>query len=203
MTQVFDEDGSVIPVTVVELLPMTVTQVKTIATDGYNAVQVGIEPAKEKHLSRPEQGHFKKNGLPLFRTIREFRLEDVSGINVGDTLTWDDLKSADTVTVVGHSIGKGFQGRIARWNQHRGPMSHGSKSHRIPGSSGAGTTPGRVLKGKKMAGKTGNERVTIKGLRVVKVYEDRPIVLIKGALPGVEQSLVTLCPVAAKAKSAS
>ena len=194
MTQVFDEDGSVIPVTVVELLPMTVTQVKTIEKDGYTAVQVGITPAKEKHLSRPKQGHFTKNNLPLFRTIREFRMDDVSGYSVGDTVTLDDLKSAEKVSVVGHSIGKGFQGRIKRWNQHRGPMSHGSKSHRITGSIGAGTTPGRVVPGKKMPGNMGNERVTVKGLRLVKVYDDRPIVLVKGAIPGVEQSLVTLCP---------
>lgn len=207
MTQVFDEEGLAVPVTVIELLPLTVTQVKTGDNDGYTAVQVGYVEGKEKHLTRARQQHLKKNNLPLFRRLKEFRVsaEEVTGYNVGDVIdpvAEDSFLNAENlkVSVTGWSIGKGFQGGTKRWNWSRGPMSHGSKSHRLPGSIGAGTTPGRVYKGKKMAGNMGNERVTTRGLKVVRVIaeDNKKVLLVKGAVPGVEGGLLTIRPKRAK-----
>jgi large subunit ribosomal protein L3 len=194
MTQVFGEDGSAIPVTVVELCPLTVTQVKTSAKEKYNAIQVGYVPAKAKHLSKAEQGHLTTQELPLFRHLQEFCVADTAEYKVGDTIDPSFIGEVEKVDVVGHSIGKGFQGTIKRWNQHRGPMSHGSKNHRLPGSIGAGTTPGRVVRGKKMAGNMGNERVTVRNLRMVKFLPEKNVLLIKGAVPGVEGGLLTIKP---------
>ena len=203
MTQVFGEDGNAVPVTVVELLPLTVTQVKKPDNDGYAAVQVGYKEGKEKHVSRPEQGHLKKNNLSLFRKLKEFRVnsESLETFNVGDVIDPAAegsflLGENQLVDVTGQSIGKGFQGGTKRWGFSRGPMSHGSKSHRIPGSIGAGTTPGRVYKGKKMAGNMGNERVTTKNLKVVRVIadDDKKLLLVKGAVPGVEGGYLTIKP---------
>ncbi|MBX2859782.1 MAG: 50S ribosomal protein L3 [Vampirovibrio sp.] len=199
MTQVFDEEGSAIPVTVLELLPMTVTQVKTKEKDGYTAVQVGYQDAKAKHLSKAEQGHLKGKGL--FRHLKEFRL-DASALEAfkeGEQLAlFEDgsfLSAGTLLKVTGKSIGKGFQGGTKRWGFARGPMTHGSKSHRLPGSIGGGTTPGRVLKGTKMAGQMGNKQVTAKNLKVVRVIPDKNVVLIQGSVPGVENGLLTLRPV--------
>lgn len=196
MTQVFDENGFAVPVTVVELLPLTVTQVKTVEHDGYTAVQVGFGSAKEKHLTKAQQQHLVKQSLPLFRKLKEFRVKaaEVSNYKVGETIDPSFLTDGLHVNVTGHSIGKGFQGVTKRWNHHRGPMSHGSKSHRLPGSIGAGTTPGRVFKGLNMAGKMGNEQVTVQNLRVVRVIPEKNVVLIKGAVPGVEGGILTLRP---------
>lgn len=199
MTQVFTEDGNAVPVTVVELFPLTVTQLKTPEKEGYSAIQVGYQSVKEKHLSKPEQGHLKKTGQALFRHLKEFRLtpEEVQTYKVGDLIDASFLQPGHKVKATGISIGKGFQGNIRRWNQHRGPMSHGSKSHRLPGSIGSGTTPGRVIKGLRMAGKTGNKQVTIANLEVVRVLspqENKQVVLIKGAVPGFEGTIVTLTP---------
>lgn len=200
MTQVFIEDGSAVPVTVVELLPLTVTQVKTKQNDGYTAIQVGFIPAKSKHLTRAQRQHLEKNSLSLYRKLKEVRIPaaDADNYKVGDTL----LPAGDgsflieglLVHVTGKSIGKGFQGNTKRWHHHRGPMSHGSKSHRLPGSIGAGTTPGRVFKGLQMAGKMGNEQVTVRNLKVVRVIPEKNVVLIKGAVPGVEGGLLTIQP---------
>jgi large subunit ribosomal protein L3 len=200
MTQVFTEDGSAVPVTVVELLPLTVTQIKTEQNDGYNAVQVGFVPAKAKHLTKAQQQHLQKNSLELVRKLREFRIPaaEITNYKVGDTLQpvgdGSFLVEGLQVHVTGRSIGKGFQGNTKRWNHHRGPMSHGSKSHRLPGSIGAGTTPGRVFKGLQMAGNMGNEQVTVKNLAVIRVIPEKNVVLIKGAVPGVEGGLLTIRP---------
>ncbi len=200
MTQVFIEDGSAVPVTVVELLPLTVTQLRTVDNDGYSAVQVGYVPAKAKHLTKAQRQHLEKNGLPLLRKLKEVRLNaaDLSSYKVGDVIEpaaeGSFLSEGTLVHVTGHSIGKGFQGNTKRWNHGRGPMSHGSKSHRLPGSIGAGTTPGRVFKGLNMAGNMGNEQVTVRNLRVIRVIAEKNVVLVKGAIPGVEGGLVVLQP---------
>lgn len=193
MTQVFNEDGSATPVTVLELIETTVTQVKSDATDGYSAIQVGYELAKEKHLTKGQQGHFAKHQLKLFRRLKEFRLDpaDLSELPVGQVISYDFIEAGQSYKITGKSIGKGTMGNIRRWGHHRGPMSHGSKSHRLPGSIGAGTTPGRVFKGLQMAGRTGNEQVTISNLRVVRVMADKRLVLIKGSVPGVEGGYIT------------
>jgi large subunit ribosomal protein L3 len=194
MTQVFDEQGLAIPVTVIKVNPLTVTQVKTVDSDGYNAIQVGVVPAKEKHLTKAELGHSKKNGLENFRHLQEFRLDNPEAYTVGQTIDLSVLTVGSKVDVTGTSIGKGFQGTVKRWNFGRGPMAHGSKNHREPGSIGAGTTPGRVIKGKRMAGNMGNERVTITKLKLVKVDAENGLVLVKGSVPGCEGRLVTIVP---------
>jgi large subunit ribosomal protein L3 len=194
MTQIYDEQGVVIPVTVVKVNPTVVTQVKTEAVDGYNAIQVGTVAAKEKHLTKAQIGHFKKNNLENYRHLQEFRVENPQDYTVGQAIDLTVLADVKKVDVTGKSIGKGFQGTVKRWNFGRGPMGHGSKNHREPGSIGAGTTPGRVIKGKRMAGNMGNERVTIKKLTLVKVDNDNSLILIKGAVPGCEGRLVTIKP---------
>ena len=194
MTQVYDEAGLCIPVTVVKVDPMVITQIKTVETDGYNAIQVGVTPAKEKHLTKAEIGHFAKNKLENFRHLQEFRVEDTTSFNIGDKIDLSILADVQKVDVTGKSIGKGFQGTVKRHNFSRGPMAHGSKNHRAPGSIGAGTTPGRVIKGKKMAGNMGNQKVTVSKLSVVRIDSDKNLLLIKGALPGPEGKLVTVKP---------
>jgi large subunit ribosomal protein L3 len=198
MLQVFLEDGSTVAVTAVQLMPLTVTQLRTKDNEGYSSVQVGLIPAKEKHLTRAQMGHLRKNGNPLFRKLKEIRISPAtaSEFKLGDIVEplsdGTFLTEGASVKVTGRSIGKGFQGNTKRWNHHRGLMSHGSKSHRLPGSIGAGTTPGRVFKGLKMAGKMGNEQVTVTGLTVIKAYPGKNVVLIKGALPGVEGGFITI-----------
>ncbi|MBO6273391.1 50S ribosomal protein L3 [bacterium] len=194
MTQIFDEHGLAVPVTVIKVDPIVVTQVKTVETDGYNAIQVGTVAAKEKHLTKAQIGHFKKNNLENYRHLQEFRVDDASAYTVGQQIELSVLDGIQKVDVVGHSIGKGFQGTVKRHNFGRGPMGHGSKNHREPGSIGAGTTPSRVIKGKRMAGNMGNERVTITKLKLVKVDSENSLVLIKGSVPGCEGRLVTITP---------
>ena len=198
MTQVFDDKGLAIPVTVIQVEPLTVTQVKTIETDGYNAIQVGYEPAKEKHLTKAQIGHFAKNKLANFRHLQEFRLDNSNEYIVGQTIDLTILENVAKVDVTGKSNGKGFQGTVKRWNFGRGPMAHGSKNHREPGSIGAGTTPGRVVKGKKMPGNMGNERVTVSKLSVVQVDNENNLLLVKGAVPGCEGRMVTVVPTRTK-----
>ena len=192
MTQIFDEQGLAIPVTVIKVDPIVVTQVKTVETDGYNAIQVGTIAAKEKHLTKAEIGHFKKNNL------ENFRIDNPQDYKVGDKIELSVLDNVEKVDVTGKSIGKGFQGTVKRWNFSRGPMGHGSKNHREPGSIGAGTTPSRVIKGKRMAGNMGNERVTITKLKLVKVDAANSLVLVKGSVPGCEGRLVTIVPTRTK-----
>jgi large subunit ribosomal protein L3 len=194
MTTIFDEQGLAIPVTVIKIDEIIVTQVKTVKTDGYNAIQVGTVAAKEKHLTKAQIGHFKKNKLENFRYLQEFKVENPQDYKVGQQIELSVLEGAEKVDVTGHSIGKGFQGTVKRWNFSRGPMGHGSKNHREPGSIGAGTTPGRVIKGKKMAGNMGNERVTVTKLKLVKLDSENSLILIKGSVPGPEGKLVTIKP---------
>lgn len=194
MTQVFDENGLAIPVTVIKVDPLTVTQVKTVDTDGYNAIQTGVIPAKEKHMTKAEIGHLAKNKIENLRHLQEFRVDNPEAYEVGQKIDLSVLADVKKVDVTGNSIGKGFQGTVKRWNFSRGPMGHGSKNHREPGSIGAGTTPGRVIKGKRMAGNMGNERVTITKLTVVKVDNENNLLLVKGSVPGPEGKLVTVVP---------
>ncbi len=198
MTQIFDEQGLAIPVTVIKVDETVVTQVKTVETDGYNAIQVGTVPAKEKHLTKAQLGHFKKNNLSNYRHLQEFRVENPQDYKVGDKIKLSVLENVEKVDVTGKSIGKGFQGTVKRWNFGRGPMAHGSKNHREPGSIGAGTTPSRVIKGKRMAGNMGNERVTISKLKLVKIDSANNLVLVKGSVPGCEGRLVTIVPTRTK-----
>ena len=192
MTQIFDSEGLAVPVTVIQVGKTVVTQVKTVETDGYNAIQVGTIAAKEKHLTKAEIGHFKKNGLDNYRHLQEFRVENPSDYTVGQEIDLSVLADVQKVDVTGTSIGKGFQGTVKRWNFGRGPMGHGSKNHREPGSIGAGTTPSRVIKGKRMAGNMGNERVTITKLKLVKVDAEKNLLFIKGSVPGTKGSLLCL-----------
>ena len=199
MTQIFDSEGLAVPVTVIKVDSTVVTQVKTVETDGYNAIQVGTIAAKEKHLTKAEIGHFKKNGLNNYRHLQEFRVENPADYKVGQEIDLAAvLAEVQKVDVTGTSIGKGFQGTVKRWNFGRGPMAHGSKNHREPGSIGAGTTPSRVIKGKRMAGNMGNERVTITKLKLVKVDAENGLVLVKGSVPGCEGRLVTIVPTRTK-----
>ncbi|MBM3268059.1 MAG: 50S ribosomal protein L3 [Candidatus Sericytochromatia bacterium] len=193
MTQIFDEKDQAVPVTVVAAGPCIVTQVKTKEKDGYNAVQIGFGQTKAKSLAKGEQGHLKPAGK-LLRHLREFRLDDVSQFAVGQEIKADLFSAGQTIDVVGHSIGKGFQGMQRRWHAGRGPMAHGSKFHRHPGSIGAGTTPSRVYKGASMPGRLGNERVTVRKLTVVRVDAGKNLLLIKGAVPGVEGGLLIVRP---------
>jgi large subunit ribosomal protein L3 len=195
MTQIFDANGQVIPVTVVEAGPCFVTQIKTTEKEGYKAIQVGFTDAKAKHLTKGQQGHLKKVGEgKLLRHLKEFRLDDVSGFTLGQEIKADIFTEGQVIDVIGTSIGKGFAGMQKRFHTGRGPMSHGSKFHRHPGSIGAGTTPQRVYKGVKMPGNMGNEQVTVRHLKVVKVDAEKGILLIKGAIPGAEGGLVTVRP---------
>ncbi len=183
MTQIFDENGRAIPVTVVEAGPCTVVQVKTKDADGYEAVQLGFGEVKEKKLTKPAKGHFTKANVAPVKHLREFRLEEIS-YNVGDEIKADVFAAGDSVDVTGTSKGKGFQGVIKRHGQSRGPMGHGSMYHRRPGSMGSTSTPGRVYKGKNLPGHMGVETVTIENLEVVRVDLDKNVLLIKGSVPG-------------------
>ena len=184
MTQIFDENGTVIPVTVLEAGPCVVAQVKTLENDGYEAVQLGFGEVKENKLNKPEKGHFTKAGLAAKKHLREFRLDSIEGIKVGDELKADVFAEGDKIDVQGTSKGKGFQGVIKRHGQHRGPMGHGSMYHRRPGSMGPTSTPGRVFKGKKLPGHMGRVTVTIQNLDVVRVDLDKNVILVKGSVPG-------------------
>ena len=183
MTQIFDEKGNMIPVTVVEAGPCTVVQIKTKDADGYEAVQLGFGEKKEKKLIKPEKGHFTKANVTPKKHLREFRLEEIS-YNVGDEIKADIFTAGETVDVTGTTKGKGFQGVIKRHGQSRGPMGHGSMYHRRPGSMGSTSTPGRVFKGKNLPGHMGNETVTVQNLEIVKVDLDKNVLLIKGSVPG-------------------
>ena len=184
MTQIFDEKGNVIPVTVIEAGPCVVAQVKTTENDGYNAVQLGFGDVKDKHINKPEAGHFAKAKLPNKKHLREFRLDSVENYKVGDEVKVDIFEAGEKVDIQGTSKGKGFQGVIKRHGQHRGPMGHGSMYHRRPGSMGATSTPGRVFKGKKLPGHMGKVTVTIQNLEIVKVDTDKNVLLVKGSVPG-------------------
>lgn len=192
MTQIFDENGRVIPVTVVEAGPCVVVQKKTVETDGYDAIQVGFGELREKLVNKPRKGHFAKAGVSLRRTLKEFRMEDVANYNVGDEIKVDTFEIGDKVDVSGISKGKGFQGTIKRWNASRGPMSHGSKFHRAPGSMGAASDPSRTFKNKRMPGHMGAKNTTVLNLEVVKIMPEKNIILIKGGIPGPNKGTVVI-----------
>ena len=194
MTQIFDDNGLVVPVTVVKVDPLTVTQVKTTENEGYEAVQIGALETKKRRLSRPELKHLEKNSLPVFKLLKEFRVKNINDYSVGQKIDLSIFSDVEKVDVTGKSIGKGFQGCIKRHNAHRGPMSHGSKSHRITGSIGAGTTPSRVYKGHKMPGHMGAEKVTVRKLKVVRIDNENNLIMIKGSVPGHDGALVTIQP---------
>lgn len=192
MTQIFSETGELVPVTVVEVKPNVVLQVKTMETDGYNAVQLGIEDKREVLSNKPAQGHVKKANTAPKRFIKEFRDAELGDVEVGNEVLVDTFAEGDIVDVTGTSKGKGFQGVIKRHGQSRGPETHGSRYHRRPGSMGMATHPGRVFKGKKLAGRMGGDQVTVQNLEIVRVDTDRNVLLIKGNVPGSKKSLVQI-----------
>ncbi len=192
MTQIFDEKGNVIPVTVIEATPNIVAQVKTVETDGYNSIQLGYGEIKDKHINKPRKGHFTKAGLTPKKHLREFRLESIEGYKVGDEVKADIFQAGEKIDVQGTTKGKGFQGVIKRHGQHRGPMGHGSMYHRRPGSMGSTSTPGRVFKGKKLPGHMGKETVTIQNLDVVRVDMDKNVILVKGSVPGPKGAILKI-----------
>ena len=192
MTQIFNEEGKVIPVTVIEAGPCVVSQVKTEETDGYNSIQLGFGAIKESKVNKPERGHFTKANIAPARYLREFRVDSIEDVKVGDELKADIFMAGDKIDIQGTSKGKGFQGVIKRHGQHRGPMGHGSMYHRRPGSMGSTSTPGRVFKGKKLPGHMGAETVTILNLEVIKVDLDKNIILVKGSVPGAKGSILKI-----------
>ena len=203
MTQIFNEDGTLIPVTVLQAGPCAVTQIKTVENDGYSAVQVGFvdkkdmynEEGKKIHahgVNKPEAGHFKKAGVSSKRFVREFKFENAADYKLGDEIKADIFAEGDKIDATAISKGKGFQGAIKRLGQHRGPMKHGSKFHRHQGSNGACSSPSRVFKGKGMPGHMGSVKVTVQNLEVVRVDADKNLILVKGAVPGPKKALVTI-----------
>ena len=192
MTQVFKEDGSVVPVTVIEAGPLYVVQKKTVEKDGYNAIQIGFENIKEHRLNKPAKGHFDKSDVSYKKYLKEFRVENPDDFQIGQEIKVDVFQEGDMVDVIGTSKGKGTQGVIKRHGFGRGRETHGSKFHRAPGGMSAGTYPGRVFKGHRMAGRMGNERVTVQNLEVVRVDAEKNLILIRGGVPGPKKGLVTI-----------
>ena len=192
MTQIVDELGNLVPVTILRAGPCTVTQIKTAETDGYNAVQLGYAQVSSKILNKPQIGHLEKVGVPLLRYLHEYKVSDTNELTLGQNLGVDIFEAGNLVDVTGKSIGKGFAGLQKRHNFGRGPMTHGSKNHRAPGSIGAGTTPGRVYPGNKMAGQLGAKQVTIKKLKVLIVDAENNLIIVKGAVPGKPGNLISI-----------
>lgn len=201
MTQIFDEKGCAIPVTLIKVGPCIITQIKEVSTDGYNAVQLGykmitkeIDPNKKNLLNKPQLGHFKKAGAPFCKYVREYSVDEPSSFLLGQQIDVNNFSLGQFVDVSGKSIGKGFAGTIKKYNFSRGPMTHGSKNHRPPGSIGAGTTPGRVYPGKRMPGRMGAKNVTVKGIKILKIDSTENILVVKGAVPGKPGNLVSIKP---------
>ena len=192
MTQIFNDEGVLTPVTVLQAGPCVVTQVKTVENDGYKAVQVGFVDKREKLVSKPVKGHFDKAGVSYKRFVREFRFENAEEYSVKDEIKADIFATGDKIDVTAISKGKGFQGAIKRHGQSRGPMAHGSKFHRHQGSNGACSDPSKVFKGKGMPGHMGSKRITIQNLEVVRIDAENNLILVKGAVPGPKKALVTL-----------
>ncbi len=192
MTQLFDEEGKLIPVTVIEAGPCTVVQKKTVENDGYSAVQVGFINKEETKVNKPEKGHFDKAKVSYKRYLKELKLENADQLNVGDEIKVDIFTAGEKVDVSGISKGKGFAGAIKRWGSHRGPMAHGSGYHRGAGSMGAATDPGKVFKGKKLPGHLGATKVTIQNLVVVRADAERNLLLVKGSVPGPKGGLLVI-----------
>ena len=194
MTQIFDASGNIIPVTILKVGPCVVTQVKTEAKDGYNAIQVGYSNVSSKSLTQPQLGHLQKSNIQPLKYLKEFRVSNDQEFEVGQVLKVDTLSPGQLVNIQGKSIGKGFSGLQKRHNFTRGPMTHGSKNHRSPGSIGMGTTPGRVLPGKKMSGQLGNKIITVQKLKVVQFNLEENILIIKGSVPGKPGNLLSIVP---------
>ena len=192
MTQIFDESGNIIPVTILKVGPCIVTQIKTVLTDGYNAIQVGYGTVSNKSLTQPELGHLQKSNIQPLKYLKEFHVNDPEEFKVGQTLNVESLAAGQLIDVTGKSNGKGFSGLQKRHNFTRGPMTHGSKTHRAPGSIGMGTTPGRVLPGKKMSGQMGNKMVKTRKLKIVQVNSDENILVVKGSVPGKPGNLLSI-----------
>jgi large subunit ribosomal protein L3 len=194
MTQIFDESGNIIPVTILKVGPCVVTQVKTETKDGYNSIQIGYGNVSSKSLTQPQLGHLQKSNIQPLKYLKEFRIANQNEFEVGQILKVDSLSPGQLVNIRGKSIGKGFSGLQKRHNFTRGPMTHGSKNHRLPGSIGMGTTPGRVLPGKKMAGQLGNKVTTIQKLKVIQINLEENILVIKGSVPGKPGNLLSIVP---------
>ena len=194
MTQIFSETGDIIPVSVLRVGPCIITQIKTILNDGYNAIQIGYKSVPSKSLTQPELGHLEKSNIDPLKHIKEFRVDNPEEFQVGEVLTLETFASIQKVDITSRSVGKGFSGLQKRHNFARGPMTHGSKNHRQPGSIGMGTTPGRVLPGKKMAGQLGNKIATVKKLKIVQLNSADNILVVKGSVPGKPKNILTIVP---------
>lgn len=194
MTQIFDESGNIIPVTILKVGPCVVTQVKTKSKDGYDSIQIGYGSVSSKSLSQPKLGHLQKSNIQPLKYLKEFKVSEQDEFEIGQVLNVDAFSPGQFVNIKGKSIGKGFAGLQKRHNFRRGPMTHGSKNHRAPGSIGMGTTPGRVLPGKKMAGQLGNQTTTIKKLKVIQINSEENILVIKGSVPGKPGNLLSIVP---------
>ena len=192
MTQIFDESGNIIPVTILKIGPCVITQIKTVLTDGYNAIQVGYGTVSSKYLTQPELGHLQKSNIQPLKYLKEFRIENPEEFTVGQILNVESFSSGQLINITGKSTGKGFSGLQKRHNFTRGPMTHGSKNHRLPGSIGMGTDPGRVLPGKKMAGQLGNKITHIKKLKIIQVNSAENILVVKGSVPGKPGNLLSI-----------
>jgi large subunit ribosomal protein L3 len=194
MTQIFDEAGNIIPVTILKVGPCVVTQVKTKSKDGYDSIQIGYGSVSSKSLTQPELGHLQKSNIQPLKYLKEFQINENCDLKLGQVLNVDSFIPGQLVNIQGKSIGKGFSGLQKRYNFARGPMTHGSKNHRAPGSIGMGTTPGRVLPGKKMAGQLGNKMTTIQKLKVIQINSDENILVVKGSVPGKPGNLLSILP---------
>lgn len=194
MTQIFDESGNIIPVTILKVGPCTITQIKTKSKDGYDSIQVGYGNVSSKALTQPELGHLQKSNIQPLKYLKEFRVNETDTFEIGQVLNVESFSPGQLVNIRGKSIGKGFSGLQKRHNFTRGPMTHGSKNHRAPGSIGMGTTPGRVLPGKKMAGQLGNQITTIKKLKVIQINLEENLLVIKGSVPGKPGNLLSIVP---------
>jgi len=194
MSQFFDDQGRAVPVTLIEAGPCRITQLKSADTDGYAAVQIGFQLIREKLINKPAKGHLSKSGDQLLRHLREYRVENSGEFELGAAITVDDFEKGQKVDVSGDTMGRGFAGYQKRHGFSRGPMSHGSKNHRLPGSTGAGTTPGRVYPGKRMAGRMGGKKVTTRGLEILKIDTNHNLLVVKGSVPGKPGSLLNIRP---------
>jgi len=192
MTQIFDESGNIIPVTVLKMGPCVITQIKTIINDGYNAIQIGYGNISNKSLTQSELGHLQKSNIKPLKYLKEFKVSDPEKFKVGQILNVEIFEAGQLVNITGRSCGKGFSGLQKRYNFSRGPMTHGSKNHREPGSIGMGTTPGRVLPGKKMAGQLGNKNTHIKKLKIIQINTEDNVLVVKGSVPGKPGNLLTM-----------
>jgi len=194
MSQFFDDQGRAVPVTLIEAGPCRITQLKNSETDGYSAVQIGFGAVREKLINKPDKGHLSKSGEDYLRYLKEYRVNNLGAFELGAAITVGNFQAGQKVDVSGKSMGRGFAGYQKRHGFTRGPMSHGSKNHRLPGSTGAGTTPGRVYPGKRMAGRYGGKKITTKGLTILKIDDQRNLLVIKGSVPGKPGTLLDICP---------